>query len=206
MKSTPRRTANDPRGSPPSLYTATGRRKYLTADERARFLRAAQDCPRPTLCTLCLVLAYTGCRVSEALALTGASIEAQAGFIAIRSLKKRSRAAVIREVPVPDFLISDIMKVHALRSADLRHRLWSWSRGQAWRLVKGVMRAGRIAEGPHMTPRGLRHSFGLHAIQSGVPLNLVQRWLGHASMTTTAIYLQAMGEEERRIAGRMWHY
>jgi integrase len=37
-----------------------------------------------------------------------------------------------------------------------------------------------------------------------VPINLVQRWLGHASMTTTAIYLQAMGFEEREIAARMW--
>jgi site-specific recombinase XerD len=53
--------------------------------------------------------------------------------------------------------------------------------------------------------KGLRHSFGLHAIRSGVPLNLVQRWLGHASMNTTAIYLQAIGDEEREIAARMWH-
>jgi integrase len=32
----------------------------------------------------------------------------------------------------------------------------------------------------------------------------LQRWLGHASMTTTAIYLEAMGDEEREIAARMW--
>jgi len=37
-----------------------------------------------------------------------------------------------------------------------------------------------------------------------VPLNLVQRWPGHASMTTTAIYLQAMAREEHEIAKRMW--
>jgi integrase len=51
-----------------------------------------------------------------------------------------------------------------------------------------------IADGPHATAKGLRHGFGLH-IRSGVPLNLVQRWLGHASIATTAIYLQAMGAE-----------
>lgn len=55
-----------------------------------------------------------------------------------------------------------------------------------------------------MTPKGLRHSFGIHAIRSGVPLNLVQRWLGHASMTTTAVYLDVLGEEEREIAARLW--
>jgi hypothetical protein len=56
---------------------------------------------------------------------------------------------------------------------------------------------------PH-DPKGLRHSFRIHAIRSGAPLNLVQRWLGHASMTTTAIYLDALGEEEREIAARLW--
>jgi site-specific recombinase XerD len=39
---------------------------------------------------------------------------------------------------------------------------------------------------------------------SGVPLNLLQRWLGHAQLTTTAIYANAIGPEERQIAERMW--
>jgi integrase len=36
------------------------------------------------------------------------------------------------------------------------------------------------------------------------PLNLVQKWLGHAQLTTTAIYANAVGEEEQSIATRMW--
>jgi integrase/recombinase XerD len=31
----------------------------------------------------------------------------------------------------------------------------------------------------------------------------VQRWLAHARLETTAIYLQAIGEEERKIAEQM---
>ncbi|WP_211337854.1 tyrosine-type recombinase/integrase [Blastomonas fulva] len=53
-------------------------------------------------------------------------------------------------------------------------------------------------------PKGLRHCFGVAAIQSQVPLNMVQRWLGHADMRTTAIYASAVGPEERSIAQRMW--
>jgi integrase len=34
--------------------------------------------------------------------------------------------------------------------------------------------------------------------------NLVQRWLGHAQLATTAIYADAVGEEERGIAARLW--
>jgi len=41
-------------------------------------------------------------------------------------------------------------------------------------------------------------------VGQGILLNLVQRWMGHAQLTTTAIYTEAVGEEERSIAARMW--
>jgi site-specific recombinase XerD len=190
-------------GRPPgSLYTSAGQRKYLTSAERVRFLETTYACPRADLRSLCLTLAYTGCRISEALELTAGSVEGDAGFIAIRSLKKRAGAVVYREVPAPTELFGVLRQVHGLE--DLSAQLWPLSRCRAWQLIKGIMREAAITAGPHATPKGLRHSFGLHAIRSGVPLNLVQRWLGHASMNTTAIYLQAIGDEEREIAARMW--
>ena len=42
------------------------------------------------------------------------------------------------------------------------------------------------------------------SLEKGIPLNLVQRWLGHAQRSTTAIYADAVGEEERHIAARLW--
>ena len=53
-------------------------------------------------------------------------------------------------------------------------------------------------------PKGLRHGFGVKAFQSNVPPHLVQRWLGHASLKTTAIYGDVIGPEERAFAARMW--
>jgi integrase len=188
---------------PASLYSASGLRKYLTCDERERFLAASRAASRPDVRTLCMTLVYTGCRISEALALTPASIQAAEGIIAIRSLKKRG-LMVVREVPVPPLLVAELGRVHRLSSLPANQPLWPLSRGRAWQLVKEVMQAARIGIGPHASPKGLRHGFGLHAIRCGVPLNLVQRWLGHASMATTAIYLQAVGNEEREIASRMW--
>jgi hypothetical protein len=44
------------------------------------------------------------------------------------------------------------------------------------------MSAAGIPEGPHACPK----------------------WLGHAQLTTTAIYANAVGEEEQSIAARMW--
>lgn len=187
-----------------SLYSAAGQRKYLSPSERSRFINAALACPRPELTSFCLVLAYTGCRISEALALRACAIAPDDGSIAIRSLKKRCHAVVVREIPIPPLCVETLRHVHGLATAPPDTRLWLWSRSRAWQLVKGIMDEAGIAVGIHATPKGLRHGFGLHAIRSGVPLNLVQRWLGHARMETTAIYLQAMGTEEREIAARMW--
>jgi integrase len=74
----------------------------------------------------------------------------------------------------------------------------------AWRRVIEVMEAAGIPPGPHRCPKGLRHGYGVHAISSGVPLNMLRRWMGHASMETTAIYANALGAEEQGIAARMW--
>ncbi|MFG1225277.1 tyrosine-type recombinase/integrase [Xanthobacter wiegelii] len=187
-----------------SLYAQNGQRKYLNAEERARFLRAARDAPAQVR-TFCLTLAHTGCRISEALNLTAADIQRTSGSIAIRCLKKRGKV-VVREVPVPGRLLAELARVHKLgqqRREGLDARLWGWGRTTAWRLVKEVM-ADAGLRWLAASPKGLRHAFGVHAICSGVPLNLVQKWLGHADIATTAIYANALGPEERAIASRMW--
>ena len=186
------------------LYARSGQRKYLTTEERARFIAAASVAP-PKLRTLCLTLVYCGCRLSEALALTGADIEADSGLIAIYSLKKRGRL-VVRQVPAPPALLGLMAEVHGPRldsSPAADRRLWEWHRTRAWQLIKGVMMAARVSRLP-ASPKGLRHAFGVHAVLSGVPLPLVQKWLGHADISTTAIYTNVLGQEEREIAGRMW--
>jgi site-specific recombinase XerD len=73
----------------------------------------------------------------------------------------------------------------------------------AWRYVQAVMEhAGRSSA--KATAKGLRHGFGVAAVSAGIPLNLVQKWLGHADLTTTAIYTNAVGAEEKDTAKRMW--
>ena len=65
------------------------------------------------------------------------------------------------------------------------------------------MAAAGISGTPAM-PKGLRHGFGVNAFQANVPPHLVQRWLGHASLRTTAIYADVIGPDERAFAARMW--
>ena len=37
-----------------------------------------------------------------------------------------------------------------------------------------------------------------------IPLNMLQKWMGHADMKTTAIYANAVDEEEAGLAAKMW--
>lgn len=189
------------------LHDHHGRRKYLTPAERQDFLRAAEDALRH-ICTFCGTLAHTGCRISEALALTADRVDLADGVLIFESLKKRRRG-VYRAIPVPPSFLDTLSLVHDLEVTQGEPdggrglRLWSWSRPTAWRRVCAVMAAAGIA-GLHATPKGLRHGFGVKAVVSNVPLNLTQKWLGHAQLSTTAIYVDAIGPEERLIAQRMW--
>jgi len=65
------------------------------------------------------------------------------------------------------------------------------------------MRKAGIAESL-CKPKALRHAFAVESGQKGIPLNIVQRWLGHARIETTAIYANAIGDEERNLARRAW--
>ena len=51
--------------------------------------------------------------------------------------------------------------------------------------------------------KGLLHGFEVATVQASIPLNLVQRWLGHAQLATTTIDAEAVGKEEWDIAARM---
>jgi len=84
-----------------------------------------------------------------------------------------------------------------------RRRLWVWSRTTAWRRIKAIMTAAGVC-GTSAMPKGLRHTFGVAAFQANVPPHIVQRWLGHASLRTTAIYGDVSGDEERAFAARLW--
>lgn len=44
--------------------------------------------------------------------------------------------------------------------------------------------------GKRITPHTFRHSTALHLIQSGVEINVVRSWLGHASIETTHAYIE----------------
>ena len=189
-----------------SLIDENGR-KYVNRTERAAFLNAASEVDG-NIRTLAETLTYTGCRISEALAVTVSNVDVIGREIHFMTLKRR-QSGVWRAVPMPNILVEHLDLAHGIRRKARRQPakcsdlLWPMSRITAWRAVSGLMAAAGI-RGPQASPKGLRHGFGVAAVQAGVPLNLIQRWLGHASMESTSIYTQVIGEEERALADRIF--
>jgi integrase len=189
-----------------TLFDQTGNRKYLVARERAAFVRAAVA-EGGTVGSFCLTLAFTGARISEVLALTPERIDTGNGAVVFETLKQRKKS-VFRAVPVPRRFLDYLQNVHSMAGAHLEPeckncRLWPWGRTHAWKQVKRIMKLAGIADNL-AKPKALRHGFAVEAGQKGVPLNIVQRWLGHARLETTAIYAGALGEEERNLASKTW--
>ena len=54
-----------------------------------------------------------------------------------------------------------------------------------------------------VTPHTLRHSKGMHLLQSGVSLEIIRDFLGHAHVLTTQIYARANLEMKRKALARM---
>ena len=195
------------------LHDPAGNRLYLNAEERMAFLKAARRQPARDR-TLCETLHWTGCRPSELLEITPARVDLSGGTIAIRSLKKRrdisgQQKVIFRAIPVPPEFLDTLNTAHGIREAQKSRKkaaapIWDLSRVRVWQIVTRVMQEAGIPEGPHRSPKGLRHGFGINATVNGVPLHMVQKWMGHAQLSTTAIYADAMGKEEQHIAARMW--
>ena len=187
------------------LVDARGR-KYLTAEERTRFLAEVRAHRQPTVQTLARTLALTGCRVSEALALRPCDVDLEAAELRIATLKRRREHW--RAVAIPEDLVQALELVHRVRRAQASprgrtRRLWPITRQAAHRQVGALMAAAGI-EGPQACPRGLRHGYGVAAVTAGVPLPTIAAVLGHASLDTTAIYTTAIGAEARELVARLW--
>ncbi|WP_411845619.1 site-specific integrase [Roseibacillus persicicus] len=183
-----------------SLFDTQGKRLYLNELERRKFRDAISKQKCPSKQAFCLTIFYSGCRPSEITNLRKEHIDFTQKTIVIRTLKQRG-ACRMRFLSLPPKLLSRLKKLtQSLKPEDL---VWNFSRSTAWRIVKKSMAEAKI-EGPQATSKGLRHSFATSHSCLGVPLPKVQRWMGHENFNNTAIYIDVVGDEERKLASRIW--
>ena len=182
------------------MFDRQGQRKYLNEAERRAFFQAVKEEPDALRRAFCLTLFYTGCRISEALHLTVERIDLTEKAVIFETLKQRRRGC-FRAVPIPDSLVDLFQQL--MRDSASSDPVWKCSRTTAYRLIKAKLKDAKITGGM-ASPKGLRHGFAVACLAQKIPLTTVQKWLGHARLETTAIYLEVSGDEERELAKRLW--
>ncbi|OAM79619.1 tyrosine recombinase XerC [Devosia elaeis] len=176
------RTPKVPRALPKALTIIEARQTISSTDEvEDRPWVAARDMAVIALCY------GAGLRISEALALTRADLEAE-------TLRVTGKGGRVRMVP----LIAPVRQAIDTYLGLSPFKLWPEEplfrgvRGGVLspRLIQLRMQQLRSALGlpPSATPHALRHSFATHLLGRGGDLRSIQELLGHASLSTTQIY------------------
>jgi len=143
-----------------------------------------------------LLLRHTGARVSEVLALNdlpisrSGDIDYHKGEIYIQTLKRRNPFK--RIVPVKHSILSEISLFQA-EWPEMAGKAFKISRQDFWKVFQKICRKAGISKDlahPHI----LRHSRAVELLANQVPLNAVQRILGHRNLASTAVYTQINDE------------
>jgi len=154
------------------------------------------------------LLAGTGMRIGEALGLRHEDIDAASTLIRIRARHNINGARVKggqRDVPVPPSLIrlyTDYL-VEEYGDLDCDYvfvNLWGGSVGTPWRYWNVTDLVARLRErsGVAFSAHAFRHTYATGLLRRGVPAEVVQRLLGHASVTTTTETYQHLEIEDIR--------
>jgi integrase/recombinase XerD len=140
------------------------------------------------------LLYATGMRVSELVALNMRDLNLEAEVV--RCVGKGGRERVLpismsANTALEEYL--DIARPQLSRNAPqktealfLNHRGKRLTRQGFWLILKGYAEELGLSD---LTPHTLRHSFAAHMLSSGADIRSVQAMLGHASISTTQIYV-----------------
>ena len=145
---------------------------------------------------LILVQWRTGVRVSEALSLRVSDFQTDSDHPILRV--RRGKGKKTRLVPVHPELQAAVMAFqgYRVRAGGRDAPLWTVTRVTAWNWVKaaasGATAHGILDPGRKVGTHTLRHSAARHWLASGVPVNVVSKWLGHAGIQQTLVYLEIL--------------
>jgi integrase len=170
---------------------------FLDFDEAEALLAASP----PEWRALVLVALRTGLRQGELQELRWKDLSFESRYYVrvSRSARRRSDGSIEvkttkgerpRSVPLtPDVIDALERRRHGARDSDL---VFAGDRGghfvsdQFRRALSDAAKAANITK--HVHPHMLRHTFASHAMMRGVPVQVIQKWLGHAHITTTERY------------------
>lgn len=147
--------------------------------------------------TLVSVFLDTGLRVSEITALTLADVHLPNGFLIVR----RGKGGKDRAIPISNTLRKVLWKyltdVRPKFYPNDNHLFFGFeskplNKNAVMTMVKRVLRECDI---PHGGPHIFRHTFATLYLRNGGDLERLRQIMGHASLTTTQVYLHLVPED-----------
>lgn len=160
------------------------------------------------------IIAYTGCRRGEALALKWSNIDFENATMTVACSFKTRRYGIqatktkrIRTVPLfPDVIAA--LRRHAAEQGEVHPDDWLFPDNTGefpiggdwlWRRFQDATKKTCL---PGYRIHDLRHSFASNASALGIPPAAAQAILGHSNLTTTMNYYTHARDEEKREAVR----
>lgn len=168
------------------VHRDTAKNLGLSRDQLAAVVAITGDPSRER--ALVTLLAGCGLRVSEAVAVNVPDLREQQAHRVIAVMGKGQKP---RSVPIPIKtyrVLTDYIGDRTDGPLFLARNGARWNRGDIWRTVE---RIGKAAGVPGLHPHIFRHTCATLMLESGAPLDRVQKVLGHASPVTTMAYAEA---------------
>jgi integrase/recombinase XerD len=173
--------------------------KFLKPDEFAALLKAARD--DRDRCIL-MLLAGAGVRVGELISIRVEDIDFNKAYLHIRAANAKLKKArtVVFLPPVVNALQTHLngrkngwlfpsRAGDHLTARQIQKILNIIAERSGLQQVKYNDKAGSAQKRIH--PHLLRHSFAMWSLDSGVPIYDLQKQLGHATLASTGVYLEA---------------
>jgi integrase/recombinase XerD len=174
---------------------------FLSIEEWHRLLATAPTTREEALLWL---MAGCGLRVSEVAALKVEHLDGAGGYLHVVNGKGGKQRTSILPKPVMEALAAHLLGRHSGYIFEGRNQGHISTR-QIQRLLDEAAekaglqetREGKVRQRKRITPHLLRHSFSRWSLDAGIDISYLQHQLGHSSLTTTAIYLQARPNHRR---------
>ncbi len=178
-----RLTGSNPLENVPPPQHTRKRGKALTLEQQRQFLQAIENDSRKPLYMFYLL---TGCRRSEAFTVEWSDIDFERKRIHIRGTKTPRANRFIPLFPQ----LSPILEQLPHNGA----KVFPYTENT----VTGYWTRLKRKNGFQFRLHDLRHTFATRALESGISLATVSKWLGHVSVAITAdIYMHVLTDFER---------
>ena len=169
--------------------------KYFTREERERFMRTVEQAGNTRDLVMFKLFLSTGLRISELNSLTVGKLKAGLGYGKLTITGKGDKT---RTIPLLPSIKSDLeafltWKEGNRESLRLNSPVFCNSRGKkiSNRGIQDRVKHYCIKAGiRELSPHSFRHTVGFTMGNSGEPIQVIQKLLGHSNLNTTRIYVE----------------